>query len=194
MKKLLLFLIVLLFPLLGFAKTTPEILFDKINSDGSRFIKCSEISVGKWTDRIKTSLSLDCIQIDDSVIYVLNIKMVSASPMNIHKGGVLVLRFGDNEVAQLSTDIEYSDNIGDYNTFAKVTYYTIYPTYQLSDYNLEKITRFGIRKFRIETSSKNIDKELDNDKLKEVAVFLREEYQLIQNQIDNKANDIMEGF
>lgn len=192
--KRLFFFFILLFPLLGFAKTTPEILLDKINSDGLRIINCSSMTVGKWTDRISTSLSLSCIQVGDSATYYLAIKMVSALPLNIRQGSALVLRFGDNEVAQLSTGIEYSDNIGDYNAYAKVSYYTIYPSYQLSDYILEKITRFGIRKFRIETVLKNIDRELDNDKLKELAIFLREEYRLIQNQIDNKANDIMEGF
>lgn len=193
MKKLF-FLFILLFPLLGFAKTTPEILLDKIDSDGFRIINCSSMTVGKWTDRISTSLSLSCIQVGDSATYYLTIKMVSALPLNIRQGSALVLRFGDNEVAQLSTGIEYSDNIGDYNAYAKVSYYTIYPSYQLSDYILEKITRFGIRKFRIETVLKNIDREMDNDKLRDLAIFLREEYRLIQNQIDNKANDIMEGF
>lgn len=193
MKKLF-FLFILLFPFLGFAKTTPEILSDKINSDGSRIINCSEISVGKWTDRIKTALSLNCIQIDDSVMYGLIIKVVSASPINIHQGSVLILRFGDNEVTQLSTDIEYSDNVGRYERYSNSFVYTTFPLYSLSRDILEKITRFGIRKLRIETSFENIDRELDNDKLKEVAIFLREEYRLIQNQIDNKANDIMEGF
>ena len=192
--KRLFFFFILLFPLLGFAKTTPEILSDKINSDGSRIINCSEISVGKWTDRIKTALSLNCIQIDDSVMYGLIIKVVSASPINIHQGSVLILRFGDNEVTQLSTDIEYSDNVGRYERYSNSFVYTTFPLYSLSRDILEKITRFGIRKLRIETSFENIDRELDNDKLKEVAIFLREEYRLIQNQIDNKANDIMEGF
>lgn len=106
----------------------------------------------------------------------------------------MALRFGDGDVVQLYTGIDYSDNFGRYNRYSGYVIYTAFPAYKVDERILEKIAGFGIRKFRIETSYDNIDRELDNDKLKEVAIFLGKEYQLLQDAVQNKENDILEGF
>lgn len=189
-----LFLFFALVPLLLMAKSTPEITSDKINSDGSRFINCSEIFVGRWTDRTTTHLSLSVIQFNDSAEYYLTVKVSSLVSVSINKGSVLSLRFGDGEVVQLYTGIYYSDNFGRYDRYSGYVIYTTYPAYKVDARVLKKIAKFGIRKFRIEASYDNIYRELDNDKLKEVALFLGKEYQLLQDAVQNKENDILEGF
>lgn len=176
------------------AKSTPEITSDKINSDGSRFINCSNIFVGKWTDRTTTHLSISVIQFNDSAEYYLTVKVSLLVSVSINKGSVLALRFGDGDVIQLYTCIDYSDNFGRYDRYSGYVIYTTYPAYKVDERILEKIARFGIRKFRVETSYDNIDRELDNDKLKEVAIFLGKEYQLLKDAVQNKENDILEGF
>ena len=172
----------------------PKIESDKINSDGSRFISCNYIFVGKWTDRIRTNLSLSAIQIADSTNYYLSIKLNSLSHLTINPGSSLVIRFGDNEVVQLKTRIEYSDVVGRYDSYSHMRTYTILPSYEIDSNLLDKIEKYGIRKFRIETTTENIDRELKDSKLKDVALFLSQQYLMVQNAIANKENDILEGF
>lgn len=192
MKKIVLLLLVII-PTIAFC-AEPKIEFDKIDSDSSRMIGCNEIWVNKWTDKVSTGLSISCIQIDDSITYRLSIKIIALTPLAIEPESVLLLRFGNDSIAQLNTSIEYSDKIGEYSSLLKMREYTIYPTYDISEELIKTIAKYGIKKIRIETNLENIDRELSNKKTKETAKFLGGEYTLIQEALETKGNDIMEGF
>lgn len=69
-----------------------------------------------------------------------------------------------------------------------------YPAYDISEELIKTIAKYGIKKIRIETNLENIDRELSNKKTKETAKFLGGEYTLIQEALETKGNDIMEGF
>lgn len=193
MKRILLFLIVFI-PLLGFSKTTPQIVFDKVNSDGSRLIGCSNFPLNKFTDKYKTWISLSVIQIDDSVNYYISLKITASSPLHIKSNSSALIKLSTDKVIHLKTDFDYSDDIGEYQNMANISIYTVNSMYPVSENLIQEITKYGIKKIRIETNLENIDKELNNNKLKELAIFLEEEYQLLQNAIITKENNIMEGF
>lgn len=192
MKKIVVLLLVII-PTIAFC-TEPKIEFDKIDSDGSRMIGCNAIGINKWTDKISIGLSISCIQIKENPNYQLSMRIFSYAPISVKKGGVLLLRFGNDSIAQLNTSIEYSDKIGEYSSLLKMREYTIYPTYDISEELIKTIAKYGIKKIRIETNLENIDRELNMKKLKEVAKFLGGEYTLIQEALETKGNDIMEGF
>lgn len=192
MKKIL--FILLSFICLSANAITPEITYDKINSDGSRFISCNYIFVGKWTDRIKTDLSLSAIQQNDSTYYFLSIKLNSLSNLNIKKESSLLIKLGNDDVIQLKTNIEYFDLAGKYDSYSKMVIYTILPSYEIDSNLIDKIQQYGIRKLRIETMTENIDRDIKGSKSKQVSSFLAEQYLLIKNQIDHKENDILNDF
>ncbi len=192
MKKIVLLLLVII-PTIAFC-AEPKIEFDKIDSDGSRMIGCNTIYIGKWTDKINVNLSISCIQIKDNPNYQLSMRIFSYAPISIKKGGVLLLRFGNDSIAELNTSIEYSDEIGKYDSYTKLRQFIIYPAYDISEELIKTIAKYGIKKIRIETNLENIDRELNNKKTKETAKFLGSQYALIQEALENNGNNIMEGF
>ena len=193
MKKIVLFLMLSIIPAFAFC-LEPKIEFDKIDSDGYRMIGCNTIYVGKWTDKINVNLSISCIQMKENPNYQFSMRIVSYAPISVKNGGILLLRFGNDSIAQLAASIEYSDEIGKYDSYTKLRNFTIYPAYDISEELIKTIARYGIKKIRIETNLENIDRDLNMKKLKEVAKFLGGQYNLIQETLKNKGNDIMEGF
>lgn len=100
MKKIVLLLLVII-PTIAFC-AEPKIEFDKIDSDGSRMIGCNTIYIGKWTDKINVNLSISCIQIKENPNYQLSMRIFSYAPISVKKGGVLLLRFGNQTFITLS--------------------------------------------------------------------------------------------
>lgn len=108
----------------------------------------------------------------------------------------LLIKTGKGEVIEGKTSIEYSDDIGRYDTFTKSREYVIYPRFDVTHDDLEAIARDGIAKIRTQCADGYKENEFSGKKLKQTAEYFAEALKVLDGALESgqNAKDIHDDF
>lgn len=164
-------------------KTKAEIISDKVNSDGFRYILGSERATSVDYDTHYLLVSLGAYEKGDVQGYFLHWRYVWNVEPRIKEGSPVLLKLGDNSRIELTIDNVYIPlpNI-------TVVYNTTIKTYNASFWtniaaeDIDKLEK-GLTKIRVEIDNAPFDVVLKKDNISQ---FLIDEYNLIKEQLKEK--------
>lgn len=187
MNKLIALLTAFLVSLSAYAQ---KIETDDTESNGTRYIFCTQENVGGFSDKIKLFIGLGYMRPEDkNGEYFLSVKLNCGEVTKIPKGGRMLIKTTAGETVELATLVAGSDEM---QTISGVNLWKVSVQYPIAVDQLEQLIS-GVAKIRIELSdSKTYDKEWKKDKVGKV---FSKEYGLIQNalQKDSKSS-FSDGF
>lgn len=164
----------LLIPALLFAAlpiSAQKIVIDDVQN-GFRSTSTDNTVCRSTTDKMVLSVGLSSIiseEKKDTTLY-LDTKISCGKPLEIRKGGLLLLKLSDDSVMELNSVIASIGNTKNLHTVSGYTYsdYSVRPSFKITPSQLNDIISKGVKKVRIETSPEFYDKDFKKDKIGEV--------------------------
>lgn len=170
-----------------------EIVIDDVQSGvrstATDFTVCRSV-----TDKMVLSVGINSIiseEKKDTTLY-LSTKITFTKPLEINKGGTILLKLSDDSVMELHAATASSGTVRDVHSVNGFTYsdYSITPSFKILPEQLNDIIKKGVKKIRIEISPSFYDKEFKKDKVGEALSVKRE---LLMKAIA-KPKSMKEGF
>lgn len=193
MKKLIFTILASAFSLLAFSQNA-EIIVDKINSDGSRFIGTNSINCrAGMTDRHPMEFAVTRYSEGDKSALSIAVEFPSMHSFKIPKGGLLLIKLGDDSTIELHNTTPTEDTqdiIGKYDTYTKMRTHRMHASYGVNPEQMERIINSTVKKIRVETAVETFDIEYKKDK---VSSALRAQYLLVVQAAKNK-KDLKSDF
>ena len=185
MKKILLVTLCLFFS----ANMFSQIRIDKVEEDGSRYIITEHDNIyTKMTTAASLYLNYILMNSGDENYYIT--LCLNEGKMEFDKGRKLLLKFKDNSVMELVNCDEIGSTDYKYNVTRFGTDYLTYPTYNVTEEEIQKIIDGNVVKIRIENNIEYFDRDIKRNKFSKA---LKTAYDAINAQ-KNVKNDIYEGF
>lgn len=146
------------------------------------------------TDKMVLSVGLSSMISDEKkdTTLCIDTKISFGKPLEISKGGTMLLKLSDNSVIELHAIIASEGKVRDIHTVNGFTFsdYSIRPSFEVTPEQLGDIIAKGVKKIRIEVSPDFYDKEFKKDK---VGAALAEKKSVLLNAIA-KPKSMREGF
>lgn len=145
-----------------------KVIIDTVEK-GFRSTGTKETIVRGFTDKLVLSVSLQSLISEErkDTIIVLGTKITGGMPLEIQKGGRMLLRLFDDSVIELKASDACNGSVRDIikigNSVSHT--YSITPIFDVTSSQLNSIIEKGVKKVRIEISPDFYEKEFKKDKI-----------------------------
>lgn len=156
----------------------PKIVYDNINSDGTRTMICSYCDAPTDSE-IGLSFSLSATVTNGATIYGFFVVLETDSNITVNTGMKLLLKDNNDEVTTLSAMTESRKVFQDDGTFS------IGIVYRINETMLLELSKSGVKKIRVEHSGGKIDFELDS---RLIPWVIDNELPLLKEAVSTKKN------
>ncbi len=145
-----------------------KVIIDTVEK-GIRSTGTKEVIVSSSTDKLALSVSLISFIPEErkDTIVTLGTKITSGMPLEIQKGGRMLLKLFDDNVIELKASNACDGSVRDIIKIGNSVFhtYSITPIFDVTSSQLNSIIEMGVKKVRVEISPDFYDKEFKKDKI-----------------------------